>query len=450
MKRFIIILLMMTAMPLTAADKPRTLDDLLNQVRTDLKREDQLHQEREAKFRQQRDQQAALLEQARKELEAQKTISVKLRSEYDLMERDIADQTRVLQERAGALGELHGVVRQIASDIDAVTDASIISAQNPERDIALDKLAESRELPSIPELEGLWLLVLGEMSEAASVVKFNSRVITSSGDEVDKTVTRVGVFNVVADGRFLRFLPESKQLVEPAGQPPARLQNLAAQLENSNMGIAPFPIDPTRGARLALYILEPDIKERIRQGGIVGYIIIAVAIIGLLIALDRFIVLGLVERKVKQQLKSKNPGNNPLGRIMKVYEDNPEVDTETLEYKLDEAILKELPGLQRGLAALSLLAAIAPLLGLLGTVIGIIETFQSITLFGTGDPRAMSDGISQALVTTVMGLVVAIPLLLLHSFLSSKSNRLTHLLDEKSKSFVALLAEINRLRTSNA
>ena len=128
----------------------------------------------------------------------------------------------------------------------------------------------------------------------------------------------------------------------------------------------------------------------------------------------------------------------------------PDVDTETLEYKLDEAILKELPKLQRGLGALSLLAAIAPLLGLLGTVIGIIETFQSITLYGTGDPRAMSDGISQALVTTVMGLVVAIPLLLLHSFLSSRSNRLTHLLDEKSKSFVALLAEINRLRAANA
>ncbi len=135
---------------------------------------------------------------------------------------------------------------------------------------------------------------------------------------------------------------------------------------------------------------------------------------------------------------------------MEVYVKNPDIDTETLEFKMDEAILKELPALQRGMSILSLLAAIAPLLGLLGTVTGIIETFQSITLFGTGDPRTMSSGISQALVTTVMGLVVAIPLLLLHSFVSSKSNNVIQILDEKSKGFIAQLAETNRRKQSNA
>jgi biopolymer transport protein ExbB len=158
--------------------------------------------------------------------------------------------------------------------------------------------------------------------------------------------------------------------------------------------------------------------------------------------------LVITYRKVQKQLKSKRPADNPLGRIMKVYEDNPDVGTETLELKLDEAILKEMPKIQRGLSALALLAAIAPLLGLLGTVTGIIETFQSITLHGTGDPRVMSGGISQALVTTVMGLLVAIPLLLFHSFLSNKSNTLIHILDEKSAAFIALLAEINRIRNS--
>jgi len=432
-----------------AEEKNKTLDDLLNQVRKGLVQEEQQLLARETKFKSARDKQAVLLRQAQEELAEQQALSEKLRSAYDLNEREIENQTHLLKNRAGALGELHGVVRQIASDVDAVTDASIISAQNPERDIALDKLAESRELPSISELEGLWMLVLDEMTESSKVAKFKSQVITSTGDEKEKLVTRVGVFNAVADGRFLRFLPETKKLVEPAGQPPVRLQNLASALENSTSGMLSFPVDPTRGARLALYILEPDMKERIRQGGLVGYIIIAVAIIGLLIALERFVVLSVMEKKARKQLKTKTPGDNPLGRIMQVYENNPDVDTETLEYKLDEAILKELPSLQRGLSVLSLLAAIAPLLGLLGTVIGIIETFQSITLYGTGDPRAMSDGISQALVTTVMGLVVAIPLLLIHSFLSSKSNQMTHLLDEKSKSFVALLAEINRLRSAN-
>ena len=158
------------------------------------------------------------------------------------------------------------------------------------------------------------------------------------------------------------------------------------------------------------------------------------------------ILLVTTGRNVKKQLNSKKPGDNPLGRIMQVYEKNPDIDTETLGLKLDEAILKEMPRIQRGLGALALLAAVSPLLGLLGTVTGIIETFQSITLYGTGDPRVMSGGISQALVTTVMGLLVAIPLLLSHSFLSSKSNSLIQILDEKSTAFVALLAEMNRIK----
>ncbi|MCG8324023.1 MAG: MotA/TolQ/ExbB proton channel family protein [Thiotrichales bacterium] len=432
-----------------AQSEVSTLDELLKQVKTELAQEEEQLLDRENKFKSARDKQALLLKQAQDELDKQEQLSEKLRAEYDINEREIDTQNHLLKERAGALGELHGVVRQIATDVDAIINTSIVSAQYPERDLTLDKLTGSKELPSIAELEALWILVLDEMAQSSKVVKFNSRVITSAGDEQEKSVTRIGVFNAVADGRFLRFLPESKKLVEPAGQPPARLQNLALQLERASSGLQAFPVDPTRGTRLALYILEPDFRERVQQGGLVGYIIIAVAIIGLLIALERFIALSRMEKNVNRQLRTKQAGDNPLGRIMQVYENNPDVDTETLEYKLDEAILKELPKLQRGLGALSLLAAIAPLLGLLGTVIGIIETFQSITLFGTGDPRAMSDGISQALVTTVMGLVVAIPLLLLHSFLSSRSNRLTHLLDEKSKSFVALLAEINRLKAAN-
>lgn len=236
----------------------------------------------------------------------------------------------------------------------------------------------------------------------------------------------------------------------PGRQPSARHLSTVANIDINSTEFLAVPIDPTKGPMLDMLIQIPDMKARIKQGGYVGYIIIIVAIIGLLIALERFVVLSSTQRKVNRQLNSKKPGNNPLGRIIQVYENNPDVDTETLELKLDEAILKELPSIERGLPILALLAAIAPLLGLLGTVVGIIETFQSITLYGTADPRAMSSGISQALVTTVMGLVIAIPMLLFHSFLTSKSNNLVNILDEKSKAFVALMAEINRLRKHHA
>jgi biopolymer transport protein ExbB len=223
---------------------------------------------------------------------------------------------------------------------------------------------------------------------------------------------------------------------------------MAQNIETSSSGVHAFPIDPTRGGMLALLVQVPDLKNRIEQGGLVGYVIIFIGLIGVLIALERLFLLVTTSHQVKKQLKNKKAEDNPLGRIMQVYEKNPSIDTETLGLKLDEAILKEMPRIQRGLAALALLAAVSPLLGLLGTVTGIIETFQSITLYGTGDPRVMSGGISQALVTTVMGLLVAIPLLLFHSFLSSKSNALIQVLDEKSTAFVAQLSEKTHIKNN--
>ncbi|MEX0614652.1 MAG: MotA/TolQ/ExbB proton channel family protein, partial [Methylophaga sp.] len=192
----------------------------------------------------------------------------------------------------------------------------------------------------------------------------------------------------------------------------------------------------------ALLVQTPDLKERIQQGGWIGYIIIALGIIGLLIALMRFGILFKAERGVRKQQKQTTPDHkNPLGRILSVYDDKHADDVETLQLKLDEAILRETPAIERGLVTLAILAAVAPMLGLLGTVSGMIETFQSITLFGTGDPKLMSGGISQALVTTELGLAVAIPILLIHSALSSKSNRLIQILDEESASIVARNAE---------
>ncbi len=445
-KLFIISLLLFFS--LSFAAEPDSLQALLEQVKEDRVQEKKELANRELKFKNARDKQKQLLSAAIKKLEEDEKQSETLRKNYASYDQTISRQNTVLKEKMGALGELDGIVKQIAGDLDSIIDSSLVSAQKPDRDNILDILSSRKELPSLEELEELWILAMDEMVESGKVVTFKGKIVTAAGNEIEQDVTRIGVFNAVSQGHFLRNLPETGKLIEPGRQPSQRFQNMARELESATSGIHAFPIDPTSGAMLALLVQEPTLKERIIQGGFIGYVIMFIGLVGVLISLERLIVLVITGRKVQKQLKSKKPGDNPLGRIMQVYEDNPDVGTETLGLKLDEAILKEMPRIQRGLGALALLAAVSPLLGLLGTVTGIIETFQSITLHGTGDPRVMSGGISQALVTTVEGLLVAIPLLLFHSFLSAKSNTLIQILDEKSTAFVALLAEINRLRNN--
>jgi biopolymer transport protein ExbB len=447
MNKLFLLILFFFVSPAYAAE-PVSLQELLEQVKKDRTLEKQELEKRELKFKNSHAKQKSLLDVASKALEKEESRSEALRKSYDNYDIEISRKNALLKEKMGALGELDGIVKQIAGDLDSIIDSSLVSAQKPDRDKILDVLSSRKELPSLDELEELWILAMDEMVESGKVVTFPGKIVTAAGNEIEQEVTRIGVFNAVSAGRFLRNLPETGKLIEPGRQPGQHYQDMAQNLENASSGIHAFPIDPTRGAMLALLVQVPDLKNRIEQGGLVGYVILFIGVVGLLISIERLIVLTLTNRKVQKQLKSKKPADNPLGRIMQVYEKNPDVDTETLGLKLDEAILKEMPKIQRGLAALALLAAISPLLGLLGTVTGIIETFQSITLYGTGDPRVMSGGISQALVTTVMGLLVAIPLLLFHSFLSSKSNTLVQILDEKSTAFVALLAEINRLKNN--
>lgn len=146
--------------------------------------------------------------------------------------------------------------------------------------------------------------------------------------------------------------------------------------------------------------------------------------------------------KVKRQLKNdKAQQDNPLGRVMAVKDKYPEADTETLELKLSEAILREVPRITRNLTFIKIISVVAPLLGLLGTVTGMINTFQAITLFGTGDPKLMAGGISQALVTTVLGLVVAIPMTLLFATLNTRSKNLVHVLQEQASGIIAERSE---------
>jgi biopolymer transport protein ExbB len=442
LKSVIVLLAVAGAMGAARAQEPKSLSQLLEEIRRGSAAERADDAKREEEFRAAKATQQELLAAARARKAAAETRSKELEAVFEAKELQLPDLQESLRTRLGTLGELFGVVRQVAGDTAGFVRASLISTQIPDRTAFLDQLAASTELPSVEDLEKLWFTLQQEMTETGRVTRYEQKVVAVDGVEHEREVVRIGVFNAISDGEYLRLDDTTGKLVELARQPAARHLATAKAFAAAQSGISPMSIDPSRGTILSMLVQSPTLEERTQQGGLVGYVIIALGVVGLLLALYRFVYLGFVGRKIVSQAKRDEPdAGNPLGRILSVYADNRGVDVETLELKLDEAILREIPALERGNAMVRVLSVVGPLLGLLGTVTGMIQVFQQIQLYGTGDPKLMAGGISMALVTTVLGLVMAIPLVLLHSVLSARSKRLIQILEEQSAGIIARHAE---------
>ncbi len=423
-RRLIPALLLLVAAPLAHASI-EDIDALVEAVRAEALQEAAFDEERINRFLEARDEQAALLRDARAELARANARADALRSEYEENELTLTRYQGELTERAGDLNDTFAIVRQAALNANSFLKNSLVAAEQSERSPFLEELGKGQTPPSIDDIKQLWTSVLSEISESGKVVTFDATVIKPQGDETDQVVTRAGVFTSVSDGNFLRYLPDTGKLVELSRQPGARFQRMASNLEGGGDGIVEMALDPSKGAILSLMVQSPDMGERVDQGGGIGYLILILGAIGLLIVIRRALGLFLARRAVDQQAESDTPNvKNPLGRLQQIAAEHKNEDPEATAIRLDEQLAEESSLLNRGLPTVAVLAAVSPLLGLLGTVTGMIETFQSITLFGTGDPKLMSGGISQALVTTQLGLAVAIPLVLLHSLLTGQVNRL--------------------------
>ncbi|MCI5062612.1 MAG: MotA/TolQ/ExbB proton channel family protein [Algiphilus sp.] len=435
---------MAPAQPADTEGTTNGLQQLLEDTRAARQREQALHREREAAFLEERDQQQQKLRQATQRLEAAQQRADALSAAFDDNEATLSALETEIQNKAGAVGELFGVYRQVAGDTASLLEASLISAQYPERRAFLEEAAQREALPSIDTLEALRFEILREMTAAGEVVRFEAPVVAADGEVHRTEVLRIGPFSAVDAAGFLGYLPESQRYFELSRQPGGGAAAAARTLYEADGGMQTAVIDPTRGALLTTLVKRPSLGEYVDAGGLVGRIIIGLALVGFAIALWRALALVRVSGAVRRQAQrvDQPADDNPLGRVLASY--RPDADTETLQLQLDDAVLRELPGIERGLGAIKVLAAVGPLLGLLGTVTGMILTFQQITLFGTGDPKLMADGISQALVTTVLGLIMAIPLVLLHSALRARADGVIQVLEEQSAGMVAELAEQRR------
>jgi biopolymer transport protein ExbB len=420
-----------------------TLDDLLKEVKNDRVSVAKLDKKREAEFKADLNKQKALLAKAKKEEAAQQARNKRLTKAYAANEIRLSQKEVELDTATGTLGEMFGVSRAAAANAYGQIATSIVSAQYPGRGEVLDKIANAKAIPALEDLEELWFALQTEMTESGKVAKFDTEVTNLDGSKSTESIIRIGTFNLVSDSGYLTYNDEVAQVQPLPKQPAGHISGTASSFYGETSGYAPVFVDPSRGAILSLETRKKTLEEFFHEGKEVGYAITLLLIIGCLIALERFIVLSGMSSKIKAQEKNLDQPNenNPLGRLLKVYFDNSNVDAETLELKLDEAILRETPQVDRGINLIKMFAAIAPLMGLLGTVIGMIMTFQTITLFGTGDPKIMAGNISLALVTTALGLICALPLILIHSVIAGKAKAVLQKLDEQSAGLIAAIAE---------
>ena len=442
-KQVIIALLLLGLTSVTfATSQDQDLDALLLRIQQQGAADNQANNQREQEFLAEKNRQQQLLAQSKAEQKSLEQQRDRLKSVFHEQESRLSQMETGLQQRLGVLGELFGVARQVAGDTLGEFENSLITAQYKDRLDFVKKISKSKFLPSIPDLEKLWFLLDQEIIASGKVITYKGNIVKTDGSDFATDITRIGAFNAVTSSGYLRYVPETTQLVELAKQPDSRYFNTADKITHAKSELTGVGIDPSRGSMLALLVQLPNLWARIQQGKLIGYIIIVLAIAGLGIAIMRFVSLSSTLKKIQHQKNSNTISNdNPLGRILNVFEKNRKVDTDTLEKKIDEAVLTEIPHLERAVSTIKILASIAPLLGLLGTVTGMIGTFQSITLFGSGDPKLMSSGISEALVTTVLGLCAAIPLIFLHSLVLTRSKACISILEEQGAGIVAKHAE---------
>jgi biopolymer transport protein ExbB len=435
------------------------LDDILNQTRQLRAEEARLHEQRLTNFRNQLAAMERRVNEATTKRNAAEATSNALSRQFDQNEQRIEELELLLEQHQGNLGELFGVTRQIAGDAADVLQESMISVQFPpapgeeERSDFMRREAGAKELPSILELERIWFELQREMTESGKVTRLTTQILLEDNTTTKQAeVVRIGPFTAVSGEDYLAYLP-SKQTLAVFPKMDARLRQIAEELSDhrSGNGYLPAVVDPASGALLSLYVQRPNLIERIETGHLVGFIIIFVGVVGALVALFQYIYLTIVRIKVARQLRDREhpDANNPLGRLLLEIKNNPAAakdSSEVIELRISEAVLREVPKLERFQSFLRLAVAAGPLLGLIGTVIGMIITFQSITASGASDPKLMASGIGQAMIATVLGLGIAIPLLFINAGLASMSRNLVQILDENS---TGLLADRIRVQRNN-
>ncbi|MDL5028755.1 MotA/TolQ/ExbB proton channel family protein [Vibrio sp. TMPB1044] len=434
-------LLCITSFSFSAFSASDTTAQLVNKAKSESRTQASHNVVREADFKKTEQELKAIKAQ----LEAKRT-SIQgatdvLTQTFSDNENKLARLEEKLRLETGSLGELFGVVRQNAKELGAELSSTVNSVDRAEHTATVDQIIDAKSLPSMPQLTGLWMSMVEQIQASSELSKSQIAFINGEGNTQTVDAYRLGSIGLVTDQGYVSWNTQREDAIAYLKQP-SNGPTLASLSTLANGDVSNVVVDPSRGFMLEQLALTPSLTDRLQAGGVVGKVILGLLAIGLIIALVRGISLAIARQKIRAQLKNpEQAGDNPLGRVLAVYNKEQNQTVEALELRLLEAVVDEQTHLEKGLSMLKLLAALAPMLGLLGTVTGMIETFQVITQFGNGDPKVMAGGISMALVTTVLGLVAAMPLLLAHNILSTQAENIRNILEKQGIGLVAEQAE---------
>ncbi|HGE6064570.1 TPA: MotA/TolQ/ExbB proton channel family protein [Vibrio cholerae] len=429
------------SLPFAFASVANASNSLVQQATQEKTQQQQHNQQREAGFVQT----AQELQAAKAELLAERNRLQKeadqLSSQFSDNENTLARLEETLRLETGSLGEMFGVVRQNAKELQSELDQSVTGVEPRAHQQSIDDVVAAKTLPSMAQLRGLWQAMSEEIRASGQVKTTEIQWLNGQGETQTVPALRLGSLGLISEQGYVKW-DNARQQALSYQQLPSDFPTFSHIRTLVDGDVVTMKVDPSRGVLLEQLALTPTLSQRLQAGGVIGNVILVLLGVGLIIALYRGAILATLRQKIKAQLKNpEQPGNNPLGRILAVYNKEQQRSVEALELRLLEAVVDEQNHLETGLSMLKLLAALAPMLGLLGTVTGMIETFQVITQFGNGDPKVMAGGISMALVTTVEGLIAAIPLLLAHNILSAQAEAIRNILEKQGIGLVAQQAE---------
>jgi len=465
---WIVVLLALAAVALSAPDLAAV--DMREAAR-------KAQQDRDAARKEARDSEERILrdrEALRARVEQLEARREDLRSEIAELEESLrrhseeeAELAAVWAQKELAFREIVGTVRISARDLETVLRHSPFTALEPQRLERVEPLLEKQYFPGIEDIRQLAGLYLDEARRSGEVTLREGEFVDRTGADRTGRILTLGKFTAVYDDGeetgFLSYSEDGKRFYALSALPSWWIRrNLDRYLAGREASVY---TDLSGGAALRQITHKPSLADQIRDGGPVVWPILGIALLALILVAERFVYLNRVHGNTDRLMENMNrmaekgdwegcealvqryEGRQwPVINVLAAGLVSRSEDRETQENILQEAILREAPRLERFLSVLGILGAIAPLLGLLGTVTGMIATFRVITLYGTGDPRMMSGGISEALITTELGLAVAIPIMLLHTLLS---RRVDHIIGEMEEKAVALTNIMQKARAGN-